>query len=212
MGERLRESRHARGVSIRELAGRLGVSPSLISQVETGRASPSVATLYAMASELDISLDEVLFGARGHGARTMEGTRPEADGLEAVLTSGGPVQRGQDRKAIRLGSGVVWERLTTSSDSEAEFLYVTYEVGGASSPAETFQRHAGREWGYVLSGQLHVTIGFDDHILSPGDAIAFESAVPHRMWNDGEEPVHGIWFVLDRGGAGHRLENLENQA
>ena len=61
MGDRLRGARRARGWSLRTLAARLQVSPSLISQVETGRARPSVSTLYAIASELGVSLDELLF-------------------------------------------------------------------------------------------------------------------------------------------------------
>ena len=59
MGDRLREARQARGLSLRGLAERLGVSPSLISQVETGRAKPSVSTLYAIVTELGISLEAV---------------------------------------------------------------------------------------------------------------------------------------------------------
>jgi mannose-6-phosphate isomerase-like protein (cupin superfamily) len=75
---------------------------------------------------------------------------------------------------------------------------VTYEVGGASSPEREFQRHGGQEWGYVLSGTLGVTIGFDDYVLGPGDAIALDSTTPHRLFNSGGEPVHAIWFVLGR--------------
>ena len=63
----LREARRGRGLSLRELADRLGVSPSLISQIETGRANPSVSTLYAIAAELDVSLDELLFNDRRAG-------------------------------------------------------------------------------------------------------------------------------------------------
>ena len=57
----------------------------------------------------------------------------------------------------------------------------------------------------VLSPTVIVTIGFDDHQLQAGDAIAFESSIPHRLYNAGGEPVQGIWFVLGRnsgGGAG----------
>ena len=65
MGERLREARRApRSLSLPTLAERLGVLPSLISQIETGRANPSVSTLYAIAAELDVSLDELLFNDR----------------------------------------------------------------------------------------------------------------------------------------------------
>ena len=52
----------------------------------------------------------------------------------------------------------------------------------------------------MISGTLGVTIGFDDYVLGPGDAISFDSMTPHRMHNLGKEPVHGIWFQLGRRG------------
>src|SRR4029079_6922851 len=88
------------GLSLRELADRLGVSPSLISQIERGRANPSVSTLYQLVGELDVSLDELLFNDR----------RPSED------PAGGPIQRATERHRIRLASGVIWERLTTLSE------------------------------------------------------------------------------------------------
>jgi len=208
IGDHLREVRLGRGLSLRALAGRVGVSPSLISQVETGRARPSVRTLYAIVSELGISLDELLFpdaarAAEAAGGAAVAATRgssdetPSAPSFEIRLPDQ-PVQRSGDRKVIRLASGVTWERLTTESIPNVDFLHVTYEVGGASSPEHEFQRHPGQEWGYVVDGSLGVTIGFDDVVLGPGDAIAFDSTTPHRLYNAGTEPVHGIWFVLGR--------------
>ena len=108
------------------------------------------------------------------------------------------MQRASSRSTIRLASGVTWERLTTESIPNVDFLYVTYEVGGASSPEDEFQRHAGLEWGYVVAGRLGVRIGFEEYVLGPGDAIAFDSTTPHRLYNAGDEPVHGVWFVQGR--------------
>ncbi len=201
MGNRLRAARRAHGLSLRALADRLSISPSLISQVETGRAKPSVNTLYALATELDVSLDDLLFVDQ----RPPASARPRAAAAEPEPSravnpnpQGLPVQHAADRKVIRLASGVVWERLTTVSTPNAEFIYVTYEVGGASSPEHEFQRHNGQEWGYIISGTLHVTVGFDEYVLGPGDAITLDSTVPHRLYNLGSEPVHGIWFTLGR--------------
>jgi transcriptional regulator with XRE-family HTH domain len=195
MGDRIREVRLAHGMSLRTLADRLGVSPSLISQVETGRAMPSVSTLYAIASELGISLDELLFiDAKRMAAEPATARSSQLD----ITLPAEPVQRVSTRKTIRLASGVTWERLTTASIPDVDFFYVTYEVGGASSPENEYQRHAGHEWGYVVSGRLGVRIGFDDYVLGPGDAIAFDSTTPHRLVNVGDEPVHGVWFVLGR--------------
>jgi transcriptional regulator with XRE-family HTH domain len=190
IGEHLRARRHARGLSLRELADRLGVSPSLISQIERGRANPSVSTLYQIVAELDVSLDELLFNDR----------RAAGSGESSPETAG-PVLRGKERQRIRLASGVIWERLTTVSEPGVEFLYVIYEVGGASSPEDAFQRHSGHEWGYVMSGTLQVTVGFRQYVLEPGDSLSLESTTPHRLANVGDTPVHAIWFVLGRDAA-----------
>lgn len=210
IGQRLRAERTARGLSLRELAERAHVSASLISQIETGRAQPSVSTLYALAGELSMSVDELLFPGTDRAAAA-EPVRADADGLrpdDAAAaferlpagpgSSNGPLQGADSRKRIRLASGVVWERLTTATEVGTEFLHVTYEVGGASSPEDAFQRHGGHEWGYVLSGTLQVQIGFEEYLLGPGDAISIESSTPHRLSNIGDEPVQAIWFVLGR--------------
>ena len=199
MGDHLRSARQGRGLTLRELAQRLGVSPSMISQIETGRASPSVSTLYAIANELDVSLDELLFEDRR--APAAETADKPMTGLAARAVA--VKQAANTRKRIRLASGVIWERLTPISEADTEFLYVTYEVGGASSSADDFQRHAGHEWGFVLEGTLAVDIGFEEHVLGPGDSISFDSTIPHRLANAGDVVVHAIWFVLGRGAVEH---------
>ena len=50
----------------------------------------------------------------------------------------------------------------------------------------------------MLSGTLGVTVGFEEHVLEPGDSISFESTIPHRLHNDGDQVVHAIWVVLGR--------------
>ena len=50
----------------------------------------------------------------------------------------------------------------------------------------------------MISGRLGVTIAFEEHELGPGDSISIDSTMPHRLYNRGTVPVHGIWFVLGR--------------
>ncbi len=198
VGQRLRSERERHGVTLRELARRLAISPSALSQIETGRSRPSVGTLYAIVSELDMSLDE-LFGSQ----RVTAASAP--DETHASL-----VQRRDERKGLDLESGVRWERLTPTPERDTDFLYVVYEVGGASSRPGTYMRHMGREYGLVLSGRLRVSIGFDEeHELGPGDSIAFESSRPHRLENAGGEPVEAIWFVVGRSHSDARKRALD---
>jgi transcriptional regulator with XRE-family HTH domain/quercetin dioxygenase-like cupin family protein len=209
VGERIRTRRKSKGLSVREVARRLALSPSLISQIETGKATPSVATLYAITNELGLSLDE-LFSERPLEAAAAQ-TRPASvtEGLEALDShlgasatprSRGPVVQPEHRKVIQLDSGVRWERLTASADPNVDFLFVVYEPGGASCEGGRLVRHSGREYGHVLSGTLQVTVGFDDHVLRAGDSISFDSTTPHRLATVGDEPVEAIWLVVGRSG------------
>jgi mannose-6-phosphate isomerase-like protein (cupin superfamily) len=99
---------------------------------------------------------------------------------------------------IRLATGVRWERMTSSPDPDVDFIWVVYDVGGSSSPDDSFIRHAGREYGLVVSGRLEVTVGFETTVLGPGDSISFDSTTPHRLRNAGDEPVTGVWVVVGR--------------
>jgi transcriptional regulator with XRE-family HTH domain len=201
VGSRLRAERERQRMSLRELARRLDVSASLISQVELGKATPSVGTLYAIVTELGISLDE-LFDRAPVADESFGGGRVES--LHArgrrPLESAEPMVRSDERKAIQLDSGVRWERLTSVTEDGVDFLYVVYDVGGASCAEDSLMRHAGREYGHVIEGRLGVTVGFDTYELGPGDSISFNSTVPHRLFNAGDVPAKGIWFVVGRGG------------
>jgi transcriptional regulator with XRE-family HTH domain len=215
VGSRLRVERERQRMSLRELARRLDLSASLISQVELGKATPSVGTLYAIVSELGMSLDELFFdggsGASARGRATLGAVPPgEGDPPRVRTEADQLVVRRDARKSIQLDGGVRWERLTSVTESDLDFLYVTYDVGGESCAETSLMRHSGREYGHVISGRLGVTVGFDTHDLGPGDSIAFDSTVPHRLFNTGDVPVEGIWFVVGRGGDS-RLPPLPHQ-
>lgn len=197
IGHRLREERVKAGISQRELARRLGLSASMISQLENGTSKPSVGTLYAIVTELDLSLDRVIRGEEYQQAA--EG------GVDEGEIS--PLVHPEDRQAIDLASGVRWEELTATSEEGVDFLHAIYEVGGASTPDESLMRHHGREYGYVMSGTLGIQIGFRHYELRSGDSIAFDSTRPHRLYNKGDEPVHAIWFVVGRDADG-RIRSL----
>jgi transcriptional regulator with XRE-family HTH domain len=201
IGRRLREARLARGISLRELARQVGVSPSFVSQVERGKANPSVGTLYAFVTKLGTSLDE-LTGERP-GPVVAEEIAPADQQMSwdprtaAWPRIGAPVQRTHERRKIQL-SGVVWERLTHDDDPYTDFLHVRYAPGSASCPENDMMRHGGREYGYIVSGRIDIQIGFDLYHLDPGDSIHFDSTTPHRLSNPYDEPCTGIWVVIAR--------------
>ena len=208
VGERLREARQRRGVSVRSLARELGVSASLISQIETGKSQPSVSTLYAMTTALGISVEDVFASVpAGDASEVGGGGAAEAvGGLPGTVLAAlgaargqrvGPVVRPGDRQVLQLDSGVTWERLGQLPHPHVDFLLITYEPGGSSSSESGLMRHGGSEYGYLLSGELVLTLGSEELRLGPGDAISFESTTPHRYRNDGLEPAVGVWFVTE---------------
>jgi len=190
LGSRLRLARERNGMSLRELARRVGVSPSLVSQIELGRVKPSVGTLYSMSNELGLLLDELF-----RDAAPKPGERSQA-----VRAPTGPVQRRSRRKSLKLAAGVRWERLTAAPDDEVEFLYVVYDAGAASCEEDSLIRHGGKEYAYVISGRLGMKIGFEEYELRPGDSVSFDANSPHRLWTIGREPAVAVWVVLNRHG------------
>lgn len=187
-------------MSVRELARRIGVSPSHVSQVERGLASFSVRALYNVASELGLSMDS-LFGETPVEA-VADPTRPgpvhvHVDGPDP-LADEGIVLRAQSRPTIPLEGGTRWERLTPRQESGAEFIEVVYPPAPEDgSRTIDFIQHSSREYGVVISGALTVQVGFETAVLHVGDSLAFDSVVPHRFWNDTDEEVRAVWFIWD---------------
>jgi transcriptional regulator with XRE-family HTH domain len=197
LGARVRIHRENAATSVRELARRIGVSPSLISQIEHGRVTPSVETLYGIANELGLSVDS-FFNDDERPAPSVV-TLGGARSTLVPASSGKVVQPRQGRKKIQLAGGVTWERLTAGPDEQVEFLLVTYQPGSESCSKDSLLRHGGKEYATVLTGRFGVTIGFEDYQLGPGDSIAFESHNPHRVYAIGDEVATALWVILNRG-------------
>ncbi len=200
VGEHIREERTKRGISLRHLARSVGVSASLISQIETGKCRPSVGTLYALTTALGVSIEDV-FEARGDGpgaliGATGAGSCPAPAGPLATLAAvAGPLARPGEREVLELDSGVTWERLGHVPGGGVDFLLVTYAPGASSSAAGDLMRHSGAEYGYLLDGELAVTLGSQEHRLTAGTSVSFSSSTPHRYANDARQPAVGVWFV-----------------
>jgi transcriptional regulator with XRE-family HTH domain len=178
IGERLRTLRQKRGLGLRELARRVGVTPSLLSQMERGSVNPSVVTLFRLAESLNTTTDYFFGEPRGADRQP------------------GPAVRRDERARITLSGGITWERLTPTDEHDFEFMECMYPPGATS--AVEMQRHPGRDYGVLLEGRLDIDVGFATYHLEPGDSIAFDASLPHRLTNPGDGPARTIWVVLER--------------
>ena len=197
IGARLATHRARRGVKVSALARQIGVSPSLISQIERGQSRPSVSTLFALAEALDVPVD-AFFRDGDHAEPAPEpprlgvaGEPPSTEREQRYL-----VRRGE-RSAIDIEGGVRWERLTPAPLDDVEFMELIYAPGAESNAA--LYRHPGYEMVLVLSGRLVIFVGFERYELGPGDSMAFPSTLPHRYLNPGEETARAVTTILRDG-------------
>jgi transcriptional regulator with XRE-family HTH domain len=176
VGARLRQLRTAAGLSVRTLAARVGFSPSFISQVENGQASPSIASLERIAAALGATLVE-FFDRRPPTAprvvRVGERQRLRSSWSRAEV------------EALGAGDGA----------SALEPVMVTIAPGGRSAARP--EAHPGEEFALVVEGEAILTLGEETHTLAPGDAVTFSSEVPHVWENSGLVPAR-ILFVSPR--------------
>jgi transcriptional regulator with XRE-family HTH domain len=249
LGARLKQVRQQTGLSLREVARQLGVSPSFVSQLENGKSQPSVATLYSISQLLDVSIDE-LFSAEARepapappAAESAHARRGPATRRGPVTSRRGPavkasvpepppatvaedqqvsrsdlaspadawgpddvwardrgparlsVTRPGERARLTMDSGVVWEQLATNTGTGLDFIEIIYPPHSTSTTGSRMLQHAGSEFGYLIEGELEVTVGFDVVTLHAGDALGFDSSMPHLLANKTDRPARGIWFV-----------------
>ncbi|MET7392815.1 helix-turn-helix domain-containing protein [Dactylosporangium sp. NPDC005572] len=201
VGSRIRAVRQARGMSLRALAEKVGVSASMLSLLENGRSRSSIPTLYAVVEALDMSMDELFSSkpappepARARRASPPGGgppaQSPSASGSELMVV------RADNRRRIEMESGVVWEQLGHNDDDGVEFMLVTYPPGVSSSDSGRYQRHNGLECAHVMQGELTCKVAFEEVTLHAGDSITFDSSRPHLLENNGTVDMRAVWLVL----------------
>ncbi|UQX87002.1 XRE family transcriptional regulator [Jatrophihabitans telluris] len=218
LGIRLKHARERSGMSLRELARQLGVSPSFVSQLENGKSQPSVATLYSLAQLLEVSIDELFAEeetpepptAARHGTvasrRVPEepaGARVNRSGMGSIADAWPKqaalaklsVTRPGERHVLEMDSGVIWERLVDNSGTGLDFIEIVYPPHSSSTTGQRMLQHAGSEFGYLLEGELEITVGFDVTTVRAGDAIGFDSAIPHLLANRTGKVARGVWCV-----------------
>ena len=203
LGPRLKTIRLASEKSLREVARRLEVSPSFLSQIENGKSQPSVATLYSLARLLGVPVDTLFAPTFDSATATspLEGEMVNRSMLESPTdawdSSGARISliNPQNRSVLTMDMGVRWERLAATHEADINFMEIVYEPGSGSNASGELIEHDGYEYGYALEGEIEITIGDSVLNLSKNQSIGFDSSIPHRFRNTGSAAFRGLWFV-----------------
>ncbi len=173
---RARELRTRMGLSLRTLAGRSGLSINTLSLIETGKTSPSVATLQQLARGLGVAINAFFEStpSRKPTVLTRSSARPE-------MTVEG----------VRLAN------LAKDLADENVNCFVVRLMPGTSSGARVIV-HTGHEFVYILSGQILYTIDENEYLLDPGDSLVFEAHLPHRWQNRFAGESEMLLFLCSR--------------
>lgn len=176
IGTRIRDVRTMKGMPLRALAEQTGLSMSMLSLVERGKTSPSIGTLIAICSALDVHMADLL--------------------APVSLVRASPVSRVADQPVVQTRAGVDRRILRDDRINGVEIAINQYAPGTDSAPTPI--HHEGFEYGIVLDGQLTVELDGKLHTLRPGDLISYESARNHRIWNRGKGRARALWVNLRR--------------
>lgn len=195
--EQLSTRRQALGLSMSALARMIGVSPSMISQIERGQALPSVETLFALAAALGATVDTFFSASQAEAPALQDepdaGQAPAAP-AQSDVGSNRYVVRKHERAAVDVQGGIRWERLTPQPLESVEFLELIY--GPHAESNERLYLHPGLEMVVVLEGRFDIYIGFDRYELVAGDSITFPSSLPHRYVNPLEQASRAVTTIL----------------
>lgn len=173
VGKRLRETRRRRGFVIDDVAAASGVSRAYISQVETGKASPSLHTLEKLAGALDVSVSS-LFVEEETGSCT--------------------VIRAADRRHVHFGAPDAKHRkvIQYMSAPDRQLELVMIEIPARSTAIDKAHTHEGEEACHVLEGEIELSYGDEIHLLGAGDSVHWDSRIPHWLKNNGDVPARLI--------------------
>lgn len=174
IGEEIKRLRKEKGLKISDLATKSNLSAGMISQVERDMVSPSISTLWKITQALNVSIGYFF------------DEEPKTD--TSLI-----VRRNERKKISASNNNAMYELLSPDLNRKIEFLYITIKPGDSSSLE--LLTHEGEEGGIVIKGTLKILMEDKEYILNEGDSIYFDSTIPHRYVNIGEEICESIWAM-----------------
>ena len=175
IGERIKKKRNEKGFSLRELAGKVDLSASFLSQIEQGKASPSIENLKKIANYLEVKVSYLI--------------EEEDESLGSFHI------KKEDRKYVESIDSKTSIALLTSSKIEKNMEPIMYEIKPGGESGRGFFNHNGEEFIYIIEGTLDIYIEDQLTTLNEGDSFYFKSSLNHRFKNNGKKLTKAIWIV-----------------
>ncbi len=174
IGKQIRLKRTSAGLTLKQLAEKVGCSEAHISQIERGRVSPSIATLKKIADALRTKITDFF-------------VEEEANSEPVVI-------RPQDRVLISLKrwNARIESLVRTSRNKRMHPFYTTIAPGGGS---HGHYSHVGEEFGLVLKGELEIELDGEVYKVRAGESFYYDSSIPHNWNNRGKEDVVVVWVI-----------------
>jgi transcriptional regulator with XRE-family HTH domain len=171
LGKRLKALRNERELTLVQLGQQVGLSASYLSQVERSVTMPSLSRLATIARVLDVEVGYF---------------------FEDDVSSPCVTRVNQDKRLTGTTDAVI-ELLSVHPSNKKIQPYRVVCQPGASMDLPT--THSGEKFGFVLKGQLTVTVGEETFVLKAGDSIHYQTLQPHSWRNEGDEECIVIWSV-----------------
>ncbi len=173
IGRLLNEWRTQKGLTLQQLAGEVGLSAAFLSQVENGKASPSIANLRVLAKALgrrvvDFFIDELIDDPMVLPEAVW--THVDMPGWEATI-----------RQMVRI-----------AGNKQMQPFYTVIKPGKGS---RDIFAHPGEEFGVVLSGEMTLTVGEEVHRVKALSSFYYSCLLPHSWSNEGDEDCVVVWVV-----------------
>lgn len=174
IGKRVREERKKKGITVEELATNVGISQSMISQIENGHTNPSLDTLWNISNYLGVPIFHFFKSINSN---------------EIFIT-----KKSEQPIVKMLHPNVIYRLISPSTFKNFEIFELIVEPGEIEHLP--ILSHRGEEFGYVIEGEIEVQVENDRYLLEEGDTIYFKSTKPHRFHNFTNKPSRGIWVMF----------------
>ena len=176
LGQRLRRVRQERGLTLKQIEAKVGVSATHVSEIERGNTSPTIGALERIASALGVAPSYLI-------------DIPPLPDLRILSP--------EERTPLTMDRGTVTLDPLTDRFANSEMSFFVATIG-ADGQVVSGRGHQGEEFCYVLEGIIEVVIDGDSRVLRRGDAIHFKARRPHQIRNLAPVPSRTLWATRPR--------------